>query len=182
MAQDPAADIRRLLAEGRFDEAEHLLRQASVELLLRQTNGATNNSQVLMTAVALIRKRMGGDWTPVSAASAPRRKYRYLVDGGSPQVGFVAPEVEVVTMRILSATAPFRQYSVTPDGWVFTHPYDGYCREDERTYLAGLSSLLDDVAARFAEKRGGRGGRFLERNQRVWDADTKKVFGHITVQ
>jgi hypothetical protein len=87
--------------------------------------------------------------------------------------------VEQLIMRVLSLTSPARQYGVSKNMLVFTTSANGWSRDAERVWLAGLSPLIDDVGQFYAEWRraedGHLGGRFFERDGIVFDATNHRT-------
>ena len=55
----------------------------------------------------------------------------------------------------------------------------GYHREGDRTYVSGLSDILDTAAVIVAEHRAGQGGRFYVGAHTVECAECKSVLASI---
>lgn len=83
--------------------------------------------------------------------------------------------VELAVVSILSATEKPWQFSSTPDGRMFTGPKHGYHREHERTYVVGLSDILDTASNVVATHRARAGGRVYVHEGLLECADCKLV-------
>ena len=90
-----------------------------------------------------------------------------------------ADEIERAIVKILADTAGQGQFSSTPRGSMFTHELKGYSREADRTYLDGLSDILDTSAGVIERHRGGRGGRVYITDRHVECADCRRVMAWI---
>lgn len=88
-------------------------------------------------------------------------------------------EIELAIVAILSATTNPWQFSSTPDGRMFTGTRLGYHKEEERTYVAGLSDVLDTTASVIESHRAGLGGRVYLQRQVVECAECKLVMAWL---
>jgi hypothetical protein len=92
---------------------------------------------------------------------------------GAPIVEADDPELAVV--GLLAATSEHWQFSSTPDGRMFIGTMLGYHHEDERTYVSGLSDVLDTAAGVVESHRAGAGGRVYVTQKHVQCAECKLV-------
>ncbi|MCB2175761.1 MAG: hypothetical protein KQH57_08130 [Actinomycetales bacterium] len=111
-----------------------------------------------------------------------RRAPRYRRDPALAHSGAVhvaADDTEVAIVAVLSQTAPRWTYSSTPDGRMFTHARHGYSAEGDRSYVDGLSDVVDTVSDVIARHRGGLGGRVYITQRHVECADCELVIAWV---
>lgn len=87
-------------------------------------------------------------------------------------------EAEMVIVRALSdARREEAQFTVKPNGAVFSTHNFGWTKGKVRIFVAGLSPLLDQAVGSFHRITGGRGGRILFTPDATFiDADLREVF------
>jgi hypothetical protein len=90
-----------------------------------------------------------------------------------------ASEVELAVAALLSETQPEWQFSSTPEGRMFSGSRKGYHREFERTYLEGLSDVVDTAALVVEQHRGGVGGRVFLLQDRLRCAECRLTIAWI---
>lgn len=110
---------------------------------------------------------------------APRyRRDPWAAASGAPHID--ADDVEIAITAILSLTAPKWTFSSTPQGSMFTHVHHGYCADEgERSYVDGLSDVVDTASDVVARHRGGAGGRVYITRRHVECADCGLVIAWI---
>lgn len=82
-----------------------------------------------------------------------------------------ADPVELVIVRAVAMTTGAGQFGVSPNGAIFTAEDPGWTIHKRRVDVTRLSWLLDEAADILQQIRGGRGGRFYERDGRFFLAD-----------
>ena len=89
-----------------------------------------------------------------------------------------AHPAELPILMAISSIAWTAQFGCSPDGSAFTANTDGFALpKGRRDVVAGLSPLLDDVAAVFnLHRRGGPRRRFHLRDGQFFDAEYRAVF------
>lgn len=86
---------------------------------------------------------------------------------------------EVAVAALLSETKGQWQFSSTPDGRMFTGSRRGYHAEAERTYLDGLSDIVDTASSVVEQHRAGVGGRVYVYQDRIACAECNLVVAWI---
>ncbi|HCX86324.1 MAG TPA: hypothetical protein DHV14_14565 [Micrococcales bacterium] len=76
-----------------------------------------------------------------------------------------ADEAEVAIVAILSATRGQWLFSLSSKSRMYTHSRHGWAKnEEDRTYVAGLSEIIDTVGGVIESHRGGGGRVYLTRH------------------
>lgn len=118
-------------------------------------------------------------WDGENSPSLTRRfKNKVPADIETRALRIEVEPAELVIAHALAWTDGAAQFGVTPHGVAFTADGNGWTIA-ERTYLAGLSPLLDDAADILAYLRGSRGGRFFLREGAFFTADGRRTFMQV---
>lgn len=125
---------------------------------------------VLQSRAAFELKRRLQHWNGDYLPRPSRFKGKYGINRGT-HLTVPADPVELVIVRAVSMTTGAAQFGVSPDGSTFTAHGDGWTIRGPRVDVTRLSWLLDEVADIVQQIRGGRGGRFYERDGRFFLAD-----------
>jgi hypothetical protein len=107
-----------------------------------------------------------------------RRRYRMPPRDLGGAVEIECDDVELLVIRLLARTGPHGQFSVTPEGDVFTGVRNGYHYEADHFYVSGLSPVLDAAADVLLARTSGEGGRmYVHTTTRVIEraADKSKL-------
>jgi hypothetical protein len=113
-----------------------------------------------------------GDFVPLPSQF---KKSKFPIAQADP-IPVPADPIELLIVRAVSMTFPAAQFGVSPNGEVFTAYGNGWTMNGPRFYVTRLSWLLDEAADVFNHRRGGRGGRFYERDGSFFMADGKATF------
>ena len=119
------------------------------------------------------RRPRGARW---HAAPSPRDRYAPVIE---------ADDAELAVVAILSATRAqqwqFSKSKAHNGGMIFTHDRHGFAPEKDRTYVAGLSDVIDTVSRVIDSHRGPDGGRVYITRSTVRCAECNWVVAAIEV-
>lgn len=135
---------------------------------------------VVASALEVLHERVGDAEATEHLFKRRRPRWRVAPSGqlaGAPVVD--VDDVELAVVAILAATLDHWQFSSTPDGRMFAGFLNGYHREGERDYVAGLSDVLDTVAGVIESHRAGAGGRVYVTRSRVECAECRRVIAWL---
>ncbi|WP_394194966.1 hypothetical protein [Microbacterium foliorum] len=86
-------------------------------------------------------------------------------------------DAELMILRVIASTRGDAQFTVSPNGAVFSTMSNGWTINKGRICVSGLSPLLDDAADLLNRIRNGSGGRMFFTEASIFmDASTRKGF------
>ena len=137
-------------------------------------------SSVLIEACSRLRSRVGAAAVADTVLKQRRPLWRTPPSGsfaGAPIID--CDDVEIAVVAVLASTTPKWQFSSQPDGQIFRGFKSGFHSAEERTFVSGLSDIIDTVSDVVSSHRNGAGGRVFISKQDVECAECRMVVAWI---
>lgn len=147
---------------------------------LRRVDTLPGNRVVREEATRRLRDRLAL-WQGAQISSGRGRFKNKIARGQEADCVVGADEAEILIVRAIAVTNGDSQFTMSPNGAVFSTDGNGWTINQERIYISGLSLLVDDAADILQQMRNSEGGRmFFTRDAKFINAPTKRAFLSVT--